>query len=907
MKLRRILITLVVISMIVSLVPGAFAATPGINVDFTNDTFDTFKSLGSYKPTNEAKTGVYGKAQTDTSMAIVATANFTGSIAARAIKENVALTKSGSRLSFKIAAADYNSEKSVSFGAGVNAPATALFNMAKDGKMYLLGNEICSYETGRWYQVDIEFANLGAYTVYIDGGYTKKLTGTSDAMSDLFGTDTADSENRNLFYYLTEKTSGAASTMYIDDFETETSDANGVATMPASRKIDITYSGEAIFENGQMKGFADLTTVADVLADFSIVNGVVKILNYEGTEVTSGELAPGMTITIASADNSSKFVYSIDCLNLRFFAPDSTSTRATTQEISVSFAGAGSVEFYVNDEKMSTDTEAPYTYTVEHDSAGDYKVYAIVETEGNIRTKTSENTYTYTPNIKPIVSVVDENGNASANAGVEATKVIKLKATATDSDGGIKKIELYYDGSLIESNSLSSDYPQTMTLTKDLSGLTLGNHTYYAVAEDADGGVTKSETVMFTVIESETVDIDSATFEGTSTIWEPYQSDGMWEIVEDGASNHILRWSTNGTQGTYIIFAAHANLFASGTIFFETDFKTNNANARTYLLAVRSPGDAGVYDYLLLKDGKIDNYTIEPNKWYRIRQSMDVKAGKVSLWISDDAGATYTPVSIARDMETSGEIDSLRMEINRDKVADYDLCVDNIKLYSVQKTLYLAATNFLDSDGNNVEAASKVDTTINKVQFVFNDDITYEVLKNSNFVITDSDGKEYTKFNVSVDGTKATITFNSKLTSKMTYTIKPKNLGGRLKGIFPYEVVFTVDAAPYDVTASTMKINGQIATSLSGISTGDTLQKSMTVQNTTGSPITSVLIYAIYSGNKLIGVSSKPVTINPGGGEIETLPTTITGTIRAGEALETKVFFWSDLGATRSMQMEIIK
>lgn len=906
MKLKRIFAAFAALAMTASILPSAFAATAGINIDFTSTAFDEFKALGTNKPTNEVKTGVYGKAADDKSMAIVSSEAYTGSTAARAYKSDVALTKSGSRLSFKIAAEDKNSIKAVSFGTGTTAPSTLLFSMDTDGKMYFMGSEICSYTTERWYQIDIEFASTGAYTVYVDGGATAKVSGTvTSGMDAIFGTDSADSENRNLFYLMKGKTSGTKSVMYVDDFETETTDTTSAASVSEQRMLGFSYSGSGTLSNETMtlSNIPSGMTKADFVADLTLTKGSVSVQS-NGHAVDDDEpLEHGTTIKFSSLDGKTVLTYTVDSLNLVFNAPNGTTTRELTQQISVTFDGTATrVDFYVNGSLTAEQYTAPYEYTVEHTAGGDYTVKARVVLPSGTTAWTPERTYTFQENAVPTVSVT----GVTNNQGVSQSDSVSLNITASDADSGLTKVELYFDGSKVAEKSATSPYPTSLSLDEACvkSGLSLGQHTVYAKAYDADGASATSATVTFTVITTYTTDIDYADFEsGPSASWSEYQTTNL-SIIDDPTrpDNKVLAYEDGTGQSLYM----HGAVNASGTVYWETEFMTQDVNAASYFVLREPDGMQNDVFEVYIQSGMFDgSYAISANTWYKVRITANIKSGKASVYISGDNGINWTKTRDA-DISALGSIGTVRIYVNNQgKTSNYKFYIDNIKLYAIGESAYLTSTDYLLSNGATALSGGKVSPEAKTIKLNYNTPVGSYGIEKSNFSIKDENGKAYTQFDVTAADTAVTITLNGSLLSQTKYTVTISGLEDAIAQGTPSKIEFTTDTAAFDVTASKNYVNGTETSSLSGVRTGDTLKTIVDIKNSTGSPIATKMIYVIYSGDKLIGISEKVYTVGTAATSIDSQNTTVTGTV--DDTVTTEVYFWSSLDGTPTIQMDSVK
>ncbi|HET6225782.1 MAG TPA: Ig-like domain-containing protein, partial [Bacteroidia bacterium] len=146
------------------------------------------------------------------------------------------------------------------------------------------------------------------------------------------------------------------------------------------------------------------------------------------------------------------------------------------------------VEFYSGTTLLSTVTTNPYTYSWNNVTAGDYKITAKAFDNLNAFAVSSEVSVTVTNNTAPAVAIISPVSGTTAIAPASFT----LKATASDSDGSIKKVEFYEGVSLLGADSISP-------YTYDLTALPIGVYTYTAKATDELGATTISTEVKISV------------------------------------------------------------------------------------------------------------------------------------------------------------------------------------------------------------------------------------------------------------------------------------------------------------------------------------------------------------------------------------------------------------------------
>ncbi|SMO53858.1 Por secretion system C-terminal sorting domain-containing protein [Gracilimonas mengyeensis] len=105
----------------------------------------------------------------------------------------------------------------------------------------------------------------------------------------------------------------------------------------------------------------------------------------------------------------------------------------------------------------------------------------------------SENGEPVLPNTEPSITLDSPTDGAS----YESNNTLTASASASDSDGEIASVSFYLDDTEIGSvNASPFEYEI------DLSMYALGSHEFYAIAEDNDGAVASSDTVMFEITEA---------------------------------------------------------------------------------------------------------------------------------------------------------------------------------------------------------------------------------------------------------------------------------------------------------------------------------------------------------------------------------------------------------------------
>lgn len=155
------------------------------------------------------------------------------------------------------------------------------------------------------------------------------------------------------------------------------------------------------------------------------------------------------------------------------------------------------VQFYKGTTLMYTDYSAPYTYSWQDVSSGNYTLTAkATDNSGKVTTSdgVSISVTTSSTSSYPTVSITSPTYNST----FKASSSITIAATAKDADGSIKKVEFYKGTTLLHTES---DAPYTWTWNNVASG----NYTLTAKATDNSGKVTTSSPVKISVYASKNI------------------------------------------------------------------------------------------------------------------------------------------------------------------------------------------------------------------------------------------------------------------------------------------------------------------------------------------------------------------------------------------------------------------
>lgn len=174
-------------------------------------------------------------------------------------------------------------------------------------------------------------------------------------------------------------------------------------------------------------------------------------------------------------------------VNAAYIVPGSVVLSATASD---SDGTVNKVTFYNGNVILSQDTQKPYSYTLSNLAAGTYTLKANATDNKGAVSSTRSVTITMAPaNMLPSVSLTSPAGGTTYTAPANLT----LQATASDSDGTIGNV-VFNDGTTLLGQDTTSPYSYSA------SNLSLGNHSFYAVATDNKGGKATSASVTITVV-----------------------------------------------------------------------------------------------------------------------------------------------------------------------------------------------------------------------------------------------------------------------------------------------------------------------------------------------------------------------------------------------------------------------
>lgn len=158
----------------------------------------------------------------------------------------------------------------------------------------------------------------------------------------------------------------------------------------------------------------------------------------------------------------------------------------------VSNTVATSVEFYNGTAFLGSDATAPYTFTVQNATVGNYSytAKALLSSGGPLTSLAVVVNVAPAPNQVPTVTLT----NPVSNTTLTAPATITLTASANDSDGSVAKVE-FVNGAAKLGESMSTPYRYVA------ANLGAGTYTLSAKATDNQGATATSGTVTVVVVE----------------------------------------------------------------------------------------------------------------------------------------------------------------------------------------------------------------------------------------------------------------------------------------------------------------------------------------------------------------------------------------------------------------------
>ena len=329
------------------------------------------------------------------------------------------------------------------------------------------------------------------------------------------------------------------------------------------------------------------------------------------------------------------------------------------------------VEFWEGTTLLGSDNNAPYEFTWNQPIAGSYQIYAIATDNANLTTTSaSANISVIAIQVPPAVSITDPLNNSQFQEGDD----IVMKATASDSDGQIAKVEFFADAIL-----LNTEYSAPYEII--WNAVPAGTYSLSAKATDNTGLQTISAIVQVEVLKDST-----STGGGQPTVQIVYPNDGDLFSVGDNLPVEATATDADGSISKVEFFLNGTKYKTEQVVPYEAAL--NNVQAGQYTLM------AIAYD----NDGNTDTSTVQ----YQVQQQTSQSAPTVQIIdpLSGSTFATGSDIDVeATAVDSDGTIVKVEFYLNGSKWRTEKVIPYTGQLKNVQPGLYTLAAVAYDNSG----------------------------------------------------------------------------------------------------------------------------------------------------------------------------------------------------------------
>ncbi len=243
-------------------------------------------------------------------------------------------------------------------------------------------------------------------------------------------------------------------------------------------------------------------TIPGGVSSQTVVVTPIDELSVEAIETVTLTLSTNAIYTVGSPSNATINISDNDT-----YPPTASITQPTSGAV---IAASGSVtinsdasdqdgtiskvEFFQNGVKLAEDTAAPYSYTWNNVSAGNYNLTVVATDNANAIGASSA--VPIVVNAPPAVSITSPVNNAAFTGST-----ININASATDSDAGVTKVE-FFDGT----NKIGED--TSMPYSCQWTNAPEGPHGLTAVATDTYGTTATSSAIQVSIVNFNVAKLD---------------------------------------------------------------------------------------------------------------------------------------------------------------------------------------------------------------------------------------------------------------------------------------------------------------------------------------------------------------------------------------------------------------
>ncbi|WP_338399172.1 Ig-like domain-containing protein [Persicobacter psychrovividus] len=259
-----------------------------------------------------------------------------------------------------------------------------------------------------------------------------------------------------------------------------------------------------------------------------------------------------------------------------------------TAEASDADGFVSSVRFFADDVLIGEDDSSPFSIQWQNLSAGTYQLTAqAVDDDQQTTLSGAVQIQVENPNLPPTVSLT-----APLDGSIFLSdEAVLITAEASDPDGTISAVELYLDGSLLETLN-SAPYQW------EINDLSVGNYTLQVTATDQQGMTASSETIEISVENSSVCDFPNLVGNGDFG-----NGANGWQFYTNGGSGTSAQLQTNGEA--YVNIDQGGNMDSDIQLYTQLNLLANVTYEVTFSAKAQSDRNMRVQ---VLQEGSWANY-----------------------------------------------------------------------------------------------------------------------------------------------------------------------------------------------------------------------------------------------------------------------------------------------------------